>query len=88
MPPRRGDALLFFSLSPQLAPDLDAVHGGCPPRNGEKWIAQQFFNLDEARGGGAGQREGVPAARGGEPMARRQAARALTHVRALFSDET
>ena len=30
-----------------------AAAGGCPPRGGEKWISQQWFNLDEARGGGA-----------------------------------
>ena len=44
--PRRGDALLFFSAQPDGAPDLDSVHGGCPPSGGDKWIAQQWFNLD------------------------------------------
>jgi hypothetical protein len=31
---------------PDGSPDLDSVHGGCPPSDGDKWIAQQWFNLE------------------------------------------
>lgn len=41
--PRKGAGLLFFSVHPDGSPDLDAVHGGCPPTGGVKWIAQQWW---------------------------------------------
>uniref|UniRef100_A0A7S3AL86 Fe2OG dioxygenase domain-containing protein n=1 Tax=Haptolina ericina TaxID=156174 RepID=A0A7S3AL86_9EUKA len=44
--PRKGAGLLFFSVHPDGSPDLDAVHGGCPPTGGVKWIAQQWFSLE------------------------------------------
>lgn len=37
--PRRGDALLFFSLQPDGSFDAASVHGGCPVTAGEKWTA-------------------------------------------------
>jgi hypothetical protein len=38
--PRRGDALLFFSLKPDGATqDPASLHAGCPVVRGTKWIA-------------------------------------------------
>ncbi|KAL1524451.1 hypothetical protein AB1Y20_019346 [Prymnesium parvum] len=101
--PRRGDALLFFSTHPDGAPDLDSVHGGCPPIGGEKWIAQQWFNLE---GGFAATRrwtprrsseaagtpnvvdeENVPAARGGEQWAAQLSARVLRSLRKELAEK-
>lgn len=33
--PRRGDALLFYSLDPALKIDPRSLHGGCPVKRGE-----------------------------------------------------
>lgn len=44
--PRQGDALLFFSAQPDGSPDPDSIHGACPPTGGDKWVIQQWFNLD------------------------------------------
>ena len=50
VPPRKGDAILFFPLRPDGEVDLDVVHGGCAVSPGElgetKWIAQQWFRFD------------------------------------------
>eukprot|EP01062_Namystynia_karyoxenos_P046764 TRINITY_DN35130_c0_g1_i1.p1 TRINITY_DN35130_c0_g1~~TRINITY_DN35130_c0_g1_i1.p1 ORF type:complete len:486 (+),score=127.79 TRINITY_DN35130_c0_g1_i1:60-1517(+) len=42
--PRRGDALLFFSMEPsgQRVSPL-SLHGSCPVAAGEKWVSQQWF---------------------------------------------
>ncbi|KAK6117345.1 hypothetical protein DH2020_048936 [Rehmannia glutinosa] len=37
--PRKGDALLFFSLYPNAVPDPASLHAGCPVDEGEKWSA-------------------------------------------------
>lgn len=37
--PRRGDALLFYSMGPAGALDAASYHGGCPVLEGEKWGA-------------------------------------------------
>eukprot|EP00908_Phaeocystis_cordata_P014039 Transcript_25145.p2 GENE.Transcript_25145~~Transcript_25145.p2 ORF type:complete len:337 (+),score=86.01 Transcript_25145:909-1919(+) len=92
--PRRGDALLFYSFGADLQPDHDSVHGGCPPRGGPKWIAQQWFTVDTAmaaprtRGRGAappadGADDGVevPEARGNEQLARQLSERAVERLR-------
>ena len=42
--PRRGDALLFFSLTPDLRIDPRALHGGCPVRKGVKWVATKWVH--------------------------------------------
>ena len=88
--PRKGDGVVFFSLRPDGAPDLDAVHGGCPPEGGTKWVAQQWFNLDSPNGSdsareGRAEAGGAPvlAARGGEAFATRLSERALQRLRAL-----
>ena len=96
--PVRGDALLFFSFGSDLQPDHDSVHGGCPPRGGSKWIAQQWFTVDtqqaapRTRGRGAAAAAGdvddgtaVPEARGSEQQAKQQSARALERLRMELS---
>ncbi|KAK6265500.1 hypothetical protein QUC31_016337 [Theobroma cacao] len=44
--PRRGDALLFFSLSPTAIPDPSSLHAGCPVIEGEKWSATKWIHVD------------------------------------------
>lgn len=40
MRPKKGDALLFFSLRPDgKTQDKAALHAGCPVVKGTKWIA-------------------------------------------------
>jgi hypothetical protein len=96
----QGNALLFFSAQPDGTPDMDAVHGGCPPTEGFKWIAQQF-NLDgnfpttrrwQPTASGEGQPaddtyENVPAARGGERFAAKMSERALRRLREQLNSE-
>lgn len=43
--PKRGDALLFFSLSPSAVPDAISLHGGCPVIEGEKWSATKWIHV-------------------------------------------
>ncbi|KAF7813706.1 putative prolyl 4-hydroxylase 4 [Senna tora] len=44
--PRRGDALLFFSLLPNATPDTESLHAGCPVIEGEKWSATKWIHVD------------------------------------------
>lgn len=44
--PRRGDALLFFSLHPNAIPDTLSLHAGCPVIEGEKWSATKWIHVD------------------------------------------
>ncbi|XVE82005.1 hypothetical protein DITRI_Ditri15bG0112400 [Diplodiscus trichospermus] len=44
--PRRGDALLFFSLFPNAVPDPSSLHAGCPVIEGEKWSATKWIHVD------------------------------------------
>jgi prolyl 4-hydroxylase len=44
--PRKGDALLFFSLHPTATPDPNSLHGGCPVIEGEKWSATKWIHVD------------------------------------------
>ena len=46
MKPRRGDALLFFSLHPTAIPDTSSLHAGCPVIEGEKWSATKWIHVD------------------------------------------
>lgn len=46
MKPRRGDALLFFSLHPNAIPDTLSLHAGCPVIEGEKWSATKWIHVD------------------------------------------
>ena len=40
---RKGDALLFWNLTPSGAPDIRARHTGLPPSSGEKWLFSQWL---------------------------------------------
>ncbi|KAM7278736.1 hypothetical protein ACFE04_005870 [Oxalis oulophora] len=44
--PKRGDALLFFSLYPHAVPDPMSLHAGCPVLEGEKWSATKWIHVD------------------------------------------
>ncbi|XP_047316044.1 probable prolyl 4-hydroxylase 4 isoform X1 [Impatiens glandulifera] len=44
--PKKGDALLFFSLHPTAIPDPSSLHGGCPVIEGEKWSATKWIHVD------------------------------------------
>lgn len=44
--PRRGDALLFFSLHPDATPDPSSLHAGCPVIEGEKFSATKWIHVD------------------------------------------
>lgn len=41
--PRKGDALLFWSLHVNGTFDKHALHGGCPVRSGMKWVATKWI---------------------------------------------
>ncbi|XP_078435442.1 2-oxoglutarate (2OG) and Fe(II)-dependent oxygenase superfamily protein [Wolffia australiana] len=43
--PRKGDALLFFSLRPDAVPDELSLHAGCPVIKGEKWSATKWIHV-------------------------------------------
>ncbi|EPS60054.1 hypothetical protein M569_14750, partial [Genlisea aurea] len=43
--PRKGDALLFFSLYPDASTDQASLHGGCPVEEGEKWSATKWIHV-------------------------------------------
>uniref|UniRef100_A0A7S4ETF0 Fe2OG dioxygenase domain-containing protein n=1 Tax=Chrysotila carterae TaxID=13221 RepID=A0A7S4ETF0_CHRCT len=83
--PLRGDALLFFPLTPQLTVDLDTVHGGCPPRGADKWIAQAWFNLDAEQTGDLQLRIALPAAKGSEKLDKAAAVKAVQRLRQAMS---
>jgi len=43
--PKKGDALLFFSLHPSAEPDPMSLHTGCPVVEGEKWSATKWIHV-------------------------------------------
>ncbi|XXG48451.1 hypothetical protein AAC387_Pa02g2898 [Persea americana] len=43
--PRKGDALLFFSLHPDASTDTNSLHGSCPVIEGEKWSATKWIHV-------------------------------------------
>jgi prolyl 4-hydroxylase len=43
--PRAGDALLFYSLTPDGRVDPKSLHGGCPVLRGDKWSATKWLRL-------------------------------------------
>ncbi|KAK4754697.1 hypothetical protein SAY87_002801 [Trapa incisa] len=43
--PRKGDALLFFSLRPDATEDTSSLHGSCPVLEGEKWSATKWIHV-------------------------------------------
>ncbi|XAR51344.1 Procollagen-proline dioxygenase [Bertholletia excelsa] len=45
--PRRGDGLFFYSLFPNGTIDPRSIHGSCPVRKGEKWVATKWIRDEE-----------------------------------------
>ncbi|KAF8390321.1 hypothetical protein HHK36_024846 [Tetracentron sinense] len=43
--PKKGDALLFFSLHPDATTDPNSLHGSCPVIEGEKWSATKWIHV-------------------------------------------
>ncbi|KAG2714395.1 hypothetical protein I3760_03G024800 [Carya illinoinensis] len=43
--PKKGDALLFFSLHPDATTDTYSLHGSCPVIEGEKWSATKWIHV-------------------------------------------
>ena len=41
--PRAGDALLFWSIHPDMTTDKHSLHGGCPVIKGTKWTATKWI---------------------------------------------
>ncbi len=48
--PRMGDAVLFWGVKPNGDIDPHALHGGCPVKKGEKWVATKWIRSRGARG--------------------------------------
>eukprot|EP00935_MAST-01C_sp_MAST-1C-sp1_P000109 g109.t1 len=42
--PRKGAAVLFYSLEATGALDVQSIHSSCPMKKGVKWISQQWIN--------------------------------------------
>jgi prolyl 4-hydroxylase len=45
--PRKGDALVFYSLHPDGSKDLASLHGSCPVIRGEKWSATKWIHVNK-----------------------------------------
>jgi prolyl 4-hydroxylase len=43
--PKKGDAVLFFSLHVDGRLDPSSLHGGCPVVAGEKWSATKWMRV-------------------------------------------
>lgn len=43
--PEKGDALLFFSLHPDVTIDPSSLHGSCPVIEGVKWSATKWIHV-------------------------------------------
>jgi prolyl 4-hydroxylase len=41
--PRKGDALLFWSVTPDGKFDDRSLHGACPVVSGTKWVATKWM---------------------------------------------
>lgn len=41
--PKKGDALLFYSMKPDGTQDMTSLHGGCPVIKGDKWSATKWM---------------------------------------------
>jgi len=48
--PRKGWALAFWSLTPAGEIEPHALHGGCPVRQGTKWVATKWIRDKPIRG--------------------------------------
>ncbi|KAK9845089.1 hypothetical protein WJX74_010472 [Apatococcus lobatus] len=49
--PRKGDAVLFYSLKPNGDTDEKSLHGGCPVIRGSKWSATKWMRIRKYRSG-------------------------------------
>ncbi|AES95207.1 putative procollagen-proline dioxygenase [Medicago truncatula] len=45
--PKRGDALLFWSMKPDATLDASSLHGGCPVIKGNKWSSTKWIRVNE-----------------------------------------
>nr|ACU24023.1 unknown [Glycine max] len=45
--PKRGDALLFWSMKPDASLDPSSLHGGCPVIKGNKWSSTKWMRVSE-----------------------------------------
>lgn len=45
--PRMGDALLFWSMTPDATVDPLSLHGSCPVIQGDKWSATKWMHVDK-----------------------------------------
>lgn len=52
--PRKGDAVLFFSLDHTQQLDTASLHGGCPVVDGIKWSATKWMHVGAFQAGGGG----------------------------------
>lgn len=43
--PKKGDALMFYSLTPDGQKDPTSLHGSCPTLKGEKWSATKWIHV-------------------------------------------
>uniref|UniRef100_A0A383VHQ9 procollagen-proline 4-dioxygenase n=1 Tax=Tetradesmus obliquus TaxID=3088 RepID=A0A383VHQ9_TETOB len=43
--PKRGDALMFYSLTPDGKKDPTSLHGSCPTLKGDKWSATKWIHV-------------------------------------------
>lgn len=48
--PRMGDAVLFWGTRPNGEIDPHSLHGGCPVKKGEKWVATKWIRSRGAMG--------------------------------------
>lgn len=53
--PRKGDALLFFSMNPDMSSDSASLHAGCPVIEGVKWTATKWIHTAAFRPESLGQ---------------------------------
>jgi prolyl 4-hydroxylase len=44
--PRKGDALFFYSLTPNGEVDPKSLHAGCPVVRGDKWSATKWLRVE------------------------------------------
>ena len=42
--PRKGDAVVFYDLKPDLEIDPQSLHAGCPVKKGTKWVATKWMH--------------------------------------------
>ena len=48
--PKKGDALLFYSLKPDgKTADMFSLHSACPVTKGTKWVAIKWIHTDPFR---------------------------------------